>query len=134
MWRSPDKRVDVAAYSGDRDEQVLDAVVSTAALVARADGWVQEVERSQLLVFVDQRDLPFAPEDVLVHFERWVRELREPGGPAAAVQRLGRHGDSTVAALIVDVGTGVAAADCRFDVREEKLLRFIRATLDGATR
>lgn len=127
------KRAEIAAYLEDREDEFLDAIVSTAALVARADGWVQDVERTQLLAFVDQKRIPFAPEDVLAHFEQCVRELREPDGPTAIVQRLSRHGDSPLAAVIVSIGEEVAAADSRLDVREHQLLRVIRATLDGGT-
>jgi len=125
----------VAAYLDFREDELLDAIVSMAALVARADGWVQEVERRQLLDFLDQGMFltVFAREDVEAHFERCVRELREPGGPAAVIHRLRRHPDSSIGLLILSIGEAVAAADCRLDPREEQVLRHIRGALAGRT-
>jgi tellurite resistance protein len=131
-WRAREAAI-VATYQEDREDEVLDAIVSAAALIARADGWVQEVERGQLFDFLDRQDFlsAVAREDVLAQFERCVRELREPGGPSAVIERLGRHRDRPTAALILGVGEEVAAADCRLDPREEQLLSLIRAGLEG---
>lgn len=125
----------VAAYLEHREDELLDAIVSTAALVARADGWVQTVERSQLLDFVDRKELlsVFPREDTMAHFERCVRELKEPGASRAVIRRLSRHRDSPAASFIVNIGEEVAAADCRLDPREEQVLQHIRAALDGRT-
>ncbi len=122
-----------AAYREYREDEVLDAVVSAAALVARADGWVQDVERSQLLDFLDRQNLlsVFARDDVLTRFEGCVRELREPGGPSAVIERLGRHGAGPIVELILGVGEEIAAADCRLDPREAQLLQLVRAGLEG---
>lgn len=121
----------VAAYLELREDEILDAVVSAAAVVARADGWVQEVERNQLLDFVDREELlsVFAREDAVAHFERCVREVREPGGFSAVIERLGRHRDSPTASLVVKIGEEVAAADCRLDPREQHVLQRIEAAL-----
>lgn len=126
----------VAAYLEFREDEVLDAVVSAAAVVARADGWVQEVERSQLFDFLDREELlfVFAREDAVAHFERCVREVRGPGGSSAVIQRLGRHRDSPTASLIVKIGEEVAAADCRLDPREQQVLKIIAAALEGGAR
>lgn len=126
----------VAAYVEYREDALLDAIVSAAALIARADGWVQEVERSQLFDFLDRKDFlsVFAREDVSAQFERCVRELREPDGPSAVLERLCRHGDSPAAALILGVGEEVAAADCRLDPREAEILHLVRAGLARRTR
>jgi len=122
-----------AAYQENHEDELLDAIVSAAALIARADGWVQDVERGQLLDFLDRQDLLslFEREEVLAQFERRVRELREAGGPFAIVRRLSRQGDGPTAALILGVGEEVAAADCRLDPREEQLLGLVRASLKG---
>lgn len=129
-WRARRAEI-VAAYLELREDEILDAVVSAAAVVARADGWVQEVERGQLLDFVDREELlsVFAREDAVAHFERCVREVREPGGSSAAIERLGRHRDSRAAPLIVKIGEEVAAADCRLDPREQLVLQRIEAAL-----
>lgn len=38
-----------AAYMDDREDELLDAAVTAAALIARADGSVEPIERSQML-------------------------------------------------------------------------------------
>jgi len=125
----------VAAYLEHREDELLDAVVSTAALVARADGWIQKVERTQLLDFVDREELlsVFPREDTMAHFEHCVRRLREPDGPLAVIRRLGRHSDSPTASFIINIGEEVAAADRHLDPREEQVLQDIRTALEGRT-
>jgi tellurite resistance protein len=122
-----------AALDGDREDELLDALVAVAALVARADGRVQDVERAQLLDFLDQQGLlsAFGREDAELKFERCVRELREPGGLSFAIRRLQRHSESRTAAVALRVGDEVAAADCRLDPREERLLLLTRTVLGG---
>jgi tellurite resistance protein len=122
----------MAAYPDGRDEELLDAVVTAAALVARADGWVQPVERAQLLDFLDRNQFLsiFTRAEILDAFERRIRELREPSGPALAVERLRRHAEHAPARLVIDVGEEVAAADCRLDPREQRILQLIRTACD----
>ena len=121
----------VAAYLDDRQDELLDAVLTAAALVARADGWVQPVERGQLLDFLDRNDFfrIYTPADIRGAFESRIRELREPGGPAAAVARLARNAERLPACLVIDAGEEVAAADCRLDPREQSVLQRIRSAL-----
>jgi tellurite resistance protein len=118
----------MAAYLDGREEELLDAVVTAAALVARADNWVQPVERARLLDFLARNEFMsnFTRAEILDAFERRVRELREPSGPAIAVERLRRHAGRTPARLAIDVGEEVAAADCRLDPREQRILQLIR--------
>ena len=130
--RSRIERAGIAfACDASRDDELLDDVVSSAAVVARADGWVQEVECSQLLNFIDRHSLfPLSRrEEVLSQFESCVRELREPDGPLATFRRLGRYTEPSTATLILSVGSEVADADRRLDPREEQLLRLLRLRL-----
>jgi tellurite resistance protein len=121
----------MAAYLEDREDELLDAVITAAALVARADGWIQHVECGQLLDFLDREELlsVFSREEALDAFRRCIRELREPGGPTAAVERLRRHAGRAPVRLVVGVGEEVAAADCRLDPREERILAVIRTAV-----
>jgi tellurite resistance protein len=122
-----------AAYLDFREDELFDAIVSIAALVASADGWVQEVERRQFLDFLDESKLltVFAREDVEAHFDRCVRELKQPGGPAGVIYRLRRHANTSIGPLIVRLGDVVAAADCRLDPREGEVLRHVRRVVAG---
>lgn len=121
----------LAAYLDDREDELLDAVVTGAALVARADGWIDPVERGQLFDFLDRNEFlsVFTRAEILEAFERRIRHLREPGGPMAAVERLRRHAGRSPSRLVVDVGEEIAAADCRLDPRERYVLELIRNAL-----
>jgi tellurium resistance protein TerD len=121
------------AYPQIGDEDLLDAVVTCAALVARADGWVDPQERRQLLDFLERNEflLLFTNDQVRDTFEQRVRELREPGGAVAALARIGRHAGRASARAFVAVGEQVALADRRIDPRELRALRLIRASLGG---
>ncbi len=121
----------IAAYVDDREEELLDAVLTAAALVARADGQVQPVERGQLLDFLDRNEFLsiFTRADILGVFECRLSELRDPSGPAEAVARLARHAGRLHARLVIDAGEEVAAADCRLDPREQRVLQLIRTAL-----
>jgi tellurite resistance protein len=116
-------------------EEMLDAFVTAAALVARADNWVQPIERNQLLDFLDRVDLLAAVgrDDIAAVFERCMRELREPLGIDAALNRLSRVARRSYAPLMLELAEEVAAADCRLDPREREMLDLIRATLDAAS-
>ena len=123
----------IAAHLDFRGEELLDAMVTAATLVARADGWVQPVERGQLLDFFDREEFLsiFTREEILEVFERCVQELREPRGLIAAVERLRRRAGQVPVQFVIDVSKEVAAADCRLDPREQRVLELIRTLLGG---
>jgi tellurite resistance protein len=121
----------MAAYLDDRENELLDNVVSAAALVARADGSVALVERGQLLDFLDRSGFMsvFTRDEIFDAFARRVCEVEEPGGLEAAVDRLRRVAGGSSARLILDACEEIAAADCRLDPRERHILNLIRVTL-----
>ena len=121
----------VAEYCDELDDDLLDALITAAALVARADNWVEPVERAHLLDFVDRHDFLSAPSKAETSelFARRIGELRESAGLAAAAIRLNRVAGRDSAQLVLDLGEEMAAADCRLDPREERMLAFIRSAL-----
>jgi tellurite resistance protein len=123
----------MAQYWDDRADELLDAVVTAVALVARADGRIDATERSQLLDFLDRRGIlsVFTPAEILDIFERRVRELSEPDGSVAALKHLRRHADRSLARIIFNAGQEIAAADCRVDAREQHILQLIWIALGG---
>lgn len=116
---------------GGVEDDLLDAVVTGAALVARADGWVEPVERGQLFDVLDRYDFlsVFSRAEIVEVFERRVRHLREPGGALAAVDLLRRYAGRAPSYLILDIGEEIAAADCWLDPRERRVLLLIRNAL-----
>ena len=126
--------VAMAQYQDDCGDELLDAVITAAALVARADGQVEEVERGQLLDFLYRKRIiqsASTPAEILEVFDRRVWELSEPAGSAAALRHLKKHEDRSFGSAITDAGREIAAADGRLDPREQHVLQIIWITLGG---
>jgi tellurite resistance protein len=121
----------VAAYLDGLGDELLDAAIAAAALVARADGAVEPAERAQLWAFLGRKDvLPAVTEaELLDAFDHRIRSLDAQHGVAAAVDSLGRLAGRPSARLIVELGEHVAAADGHLHAREVEILRLIRLTL-----
>ena len=121
----------MAAYLEYREDELLDVVVTAAALMARADGTLQPVERHHLVsVLVDEEFLfVFTREEILEVFERKLGELRKADGLMAAVERLRRFAGRPPAGLVTTVAEEIAAADCRLDRHEQRMLKLIRTAL-----
>jgi tellurite resistance protein TerB len=121
----------MAAYLNDRNEELLDAVVTAAAVVARADGRITPVERGLLLDFMDRNGFlsVFTCSEILDAFERRVRQFDEHGGAEAAVDDLGRLAGRSPSRLIIGAGKRVAAADGHLHPRELHVLQRIRRAL-----
>ena len=122
----------VAAYLDDRDGDLLDAVVTAAALVARADGHIQLVERGLLIDFMDRNGFLsiFSCAEILDAFDRRVHQFEEPGGAEAAVDRLRRFaGRTPVRRLVIGIGRRVATADGHLHPFERHVLQRLRAAL-----
>jgi tellurite resistance protein len=116
---------------GDRDDEALDAVLTAGALIARADNWIQPVERYRLLAFIERRRLVprVRAADIFEAFWDRIHELREPGGAQAALRRLARQAGRPPAQLAITAAEEVAAADGHLDPREDHVLRMLRIAL-----
>jgi tellurite resistance protein len=121
----------MAAYMDAREDELLDAIVTAAALVARADGCIEPVERSQLLDFLNSNGFMsvLTRTEILDLLERRIRQLEEKNGAEAAIESLGRLAGRSTARLVVDAGEHVAAADGDLHPRELQVLQFIRIAL-----
>lgn len=123
----------LGGYRNEKDYELLDALVTAAALMSRADGWVQPAERVAMFDFLERnRFVPlFARASVLALFEDRVRDLKEPDGAIVAVIRLRNYArrSSGSAGLILDMAREIAAADCRLDPREQQILQRIETAL-----
>jgi len=121
----------MAAYLEGIEDELFDAIVTAAALVAQADGRVEPVETGRLADFLDRRRFPsvFTRAEVSDAFERRTRELAELGGSEAAMDGLARQAGRSPARLVIAAGEEVAAADGHVDPRERQALQLIRAAL-----
>jgi tellurite resistance protein len=119
----------LAAHRNGRGYELLDAVVTVAALMSRADGWIQPVERGAMLDFLERNQFLsfFTRDNILALFEDRVRDLREPDGAIVAVIRLRQYAQQSSAAvgLIVEMARVIAVADGRMDPREQSILELI---------
>jgi tellurite resistance protein len=120
-----------AAHPGDREDELLDAVITAAALVARADGWIEPAERRQLLDFLNGKGLLTAAtrDEILDLFDCRIRQFEEGAGAALAVDSIGRLVGRPSAQLVIDAGEQIAAADGHLHGRELHMLQLIRAAL-----
>jgi tellurite resistance protein len=121
----------MAVYMDDLDDELLDAVVTAAALVALADGCIEPVERSQLLDFLNRNGFmsAFTRVEILDFFEHRIRQLNGKNGAQSAIDSLGRLAGRSTARLVVDAGEHVAVADGHLHPRELQVLQFIRIAL-----
>jgi tellurite resistance protein len=121
----------MVAYMRDVADALLDVIITAAAMVARADGWIVPLERSQLLVFLNHHGLlaVFTREEVLDAFEERARQLAEPHGGEIAMGHLARLAGRSLARLVVDAGAHVAAADGHVHSSELNTLALIRIGL-----
>jgi tellurite resistance protein len=119
-----------AAYADDREDEVLDAIITAAALVARSDGHVAPIERGELFDFLDRNGFlsVFTRRDIFHAFDSRVRQFDE-GGSEAAVDDLRQLGDRLPARLVVEAAECVAAADRHIHPHERQVLALIRAAV-----
>jgi len=124
----------MAAYLDDRNRELLEAVVTAAALVARADGRIEPVERGLLVDFLDRNGFlsVFTRAEILDAFERRLRRLDERDGAAAAIGSLGRFAGRSPARLVIGASEHVAGAAGEPRAREVRALRLIRRIALGA--
>ena len=126
----------LAAYMDDSDDELLDAVVTAAALVARADGWIEPVERNHLLDFLNRNGLlsVFTRGEILEVFDSRIRQIDERNGVEAAVDSLWRLAGRSRARLAVHAGECIAAADGHLHPRELQVLHLLRVALSAQSR
>jgi tellurite resistance protein len=121
----------MAAYMDAREDELLEAVVTAAALVAHADGCIEPVERSQLLDFLNRNGLIslLTRAEILDLFERRIRLLDGENGIEAAVESLGRLAGRSTARLVIDAADHIAAANGHLHPSELQVLRVIRTAV-----
>ena len=121
----------MAAYMDAREDELLEAVVTAAALVAHADGCIEPVERSQLLDFLNRNGLIslLTRAEILDLFERRIRLLDGENGIEAAVESLGRLAGRSTARLVIDAADHIAAANGHLHPSELQVLQVIRTAV-----
>src|SRR5690242_7074833 len=85
-----------------RGHELVDAVITAAALMTRADRSLQSIERRHLVDILEDEGFLFAftREELFEAFERELRDLRQANGLAAGVDRLKRFAGSPLADFV----------------------------------
>jgi tellurite resistance protein TerB len=120
-----------AGYLGNRDEEVMQVLVTAGAFVALADGRVETVERDELVNFIDrQRFVPsISRHEIAEAFDNRVRQLEGRDSAGTIVETLRPLAGSSLASVVIRIATQVAAADRYIDPGELRVLKLIRLVL-----
>jgi tellurite resistance protein len=118
-------------HPDDRDEQVMQALVTAGALVALSDGQVKAIERDELVNFIDRQG--FVPsisrQEIAEAFDNRVRQLEGRDSAEAIAERLRPLAGLSLASIVIRTATQVAAADRHLHPGEVRALRLIRLAL-----
>ena len=118
----------VAEYFDQRDEQVMQALVTAGAFVALADGRVKDIERDELLSYVDAQDLvpTIAQQEIVVAFDNRVREIEDRGSANVIVDAFRPLVGRSPSSFLVGVAERVAAADGYLHPNELQSIEIVR--------
>jgi tellurite resistance protein len=111
-------------YQGD--EQVMQALATVGALVARADGRIDVVERDELVNFVDRQLPTISAHQIADAFDNVARQLEDRDSGYIVAQALGPLADPSLASVVVRAAERVAAADLQIHSGELEAIKLIR--------
>lgn len=112
------------------NNQVLDAIMASCALVAMADGYLDPNEKQKVYEFIYQSDelRSFNTNTVISRFDHYVRRLQtDPiAGRAEALRAVGKVKDrEDLSRLVVRYGIAIAFADGQLALPEQDAIRDI---------
>jgi tellurite resistance protein len=123
-----------AATQVTADREVLQALATAGALVALADGHLEDVERDELVSFVHRQD--FAPtisqHRIAKAFDSRVRQLEGNYSPNVIMEALGPLAGLSLASVVVRTAERVAAADRKIHPGELQALKLIRLIMTAS--
>lgn len=124
-----------AHSSYQRDEEVMQALVTAGAMVALADGSVTPVERDELVNFIDRQGFvpAISPERIAAVFDIRLRELDDRNGPHIIVEKFHPIAGLSLGSVVMRVAQRVADADGMFHPRERQTMDLIRLILARAS-
>jgi tellurite resistance protein TerB len=118
----------------NRDQEVMQALVTAGAFVALADGRVDAVERNELVNFIDRQGLvpTISQHDIAEAFDNRVQQLEDRDTANVIVEAFQPLAGLSLASVVVRIAERVAAADRQIhpgELRALKLIRLIMTTL-----
>ena len=113
---------------GNRDIDVMQGLVTAGAVVALADGGVAEVEREELVNFIDRQQLvpTISRIDIAETFDRRVRQLEDQDSAEVILENLRPLVGLSLASVVLRTAERVAAADGKIHPAELQALKLIR--------
>jgi tellurite resistance protein len=115
-------------YFDQRDERVMQALVTAGAFVALADGRADAVERDELLSFIDGQLLipTIARREIVEAFDNRVRELKDQGSAKVIVETFRSLAGRSPSSFVVRAAERVAAADGYLHPNELEAIGLLR--------
>jgi tellurite resistance protein TerB len=114
--------------SFERDEQIVNALVTVSAFVALADGRVDAIERDEAVNYIDRQRLAptISRQRIAEFFDARARHLEERDSGGLIVEALRPVSALSLSSDVVRIAELVAAADRRVDPNEVHVIRLIR--------
>ena len=121
----------VADYLDQRDDEVMQALITTGAFVSLADGQVETSERDELVNFLVGRQLVagMSKRKIGEEFDRRVRYLRGGDKIEIVVEALRRLAGLSLSSVVVRIAELVAAADGHLHPNELMAIKLIRLVM-----
>ena len=118
----------IADRLDNRDEDVMQGLVTAGAFVALADGRIEEIERDELLDFIDRQQLaPTIPRtDIAEVFDRRVQQLQDRDSAEVILENFRPLVGLSLASVVLRTAQCVAAADRQIHPGELQALELIR--------
>jgi tellurite resistance protein len=116
------------------DKEVMQALAAAGALVARADGRIDAVERDQFVNFVDRQRLAptISAHAIATAFDSSVRQLEAKDSAQVVAEALRPLAGLSLASIVVRTAERVAAADLQIHSGELEALKLIRQIMRTA--
>jgi tellurite resistance protein len=137
-WRAADAQSGLGLLGGNPvpfrcqlDEEVMQALVTAGAMVAVAHGAVEQIERDELVSFIDHQGFvpSISPERIATVFDARVRELDDRNAPNIIVDKFRPVAGLALGSVVIRVAQRAAAADGKLNQREVQAMDLIRLIL-----
>ena len=121
----------VADYLDQRDDEVMQALITTGAFVSLADGQVETCERDELVNFLVGGQLVpgMSKREIGEEFDHRVRRLRGGDKIAIVVEALRPLAGLSLSSVVVRIAELVAAADGHIHPNELMAIKLIRLVM-----
>ena len=131
----PEEPAYSAPLSYQREEEVMQALVTAGAMIALADGFVARVERDELITFIDRQGLvpSISSRRIAAAFDASVHVLNDRNGPSLIAEKFRALAGLSLGSVVMRVAQRVAAADGTLHHRELRTMDLIRLILAEAS-